>query len=59
MSMSMDDFDKIKQCPNCGKAIKVLKLNFIKKKLGNVSEDILQSFKYCSSCKRNMNKTMD
>lgn len=55
MNFSMDDFDKIDKCQNCGKKIIVIKLNYVKKKLATVTEKELKSFKICSTCKRNLN----
>ncbi|MBC2581115.1 hypothetical protein [Clostridium sp. DJ247] len=56
MCYSVDNFDKIDKCIKCGEAIKVIKLDFIKKKIENISDENLKLFKYCSNCKRKMNK---
>lgn len=55
MNILMDDFDKIDKCQKCGKNIIVIKSNYIKKKLASVTEKELNSFKICSTCKRNLN----
>lgn len=52
MNISKDDYDKIDKCPKCGRKIKVIKLDYIKKRIPDISEEELQSLKICSCCKR-------
>lgn len=53
MKISTDDYNKIDKCPKCGRKIKVIKLDYIKKIIADISAEELQSFKVCSRCKRN------
>lgn len=48
----MKNFDRIKECISCGNEIKTVKLNYIKKKIPDITVDELKFFKYCKSCKR-------
>lgn len=52
MNISKDDYNKIDSCPVCGRKIKPIKMDYIKKRIPDISEEELQSLKICSSCKR-------
>lgn len=52
MNISVDEYNKINQCIKCGRKIKPIKLDYIKKRIPDISEEELQSLKICSGCKR-------
>lgn len=52
MNISIDEYDKINKCIKCGRKIKVIKLDYLKKRIPDISDEALQSLKICSSCKR-------
>lgn len=54
MDFDIKDYDKIDKCIQCGDSIKVIKLDYIKKRIENISEEDLKILKLCSGCKRKL-----
>jgi uncharacterized protein with PIN domain len=54
MDFDIKDYDKIDKCIQCSDPIKLIKLDYIKKRIENISEDDLKVLKLCSKCKRKL-----
>lgn len=54
MDFNIKDYDKIDKCIQCSDSIKIIKLDYIKKRIENISEDDLKILKLCSKCKRKL-----
>lgn len=54
MDFDIKDYDEIDKCIQCGNPIKLIKLDYIKKRIENISEDDLKILKLCSKCKRKL-----
>ncbi|MFT8349304.1 hypothetical protein [Clostridium saccharoperbutylacetonicum] len=54
MDFDIKDYDKIDKCIQCGDSIKLIKLDYIKKRIENISKSDLELLKICSKCKRKL-----
>ncbi len=52
MDLNMEHYDKINQCPQCKKPVKVIKLAYIKGKIPGITEADLKLLKLCKTCKQ-------
>ncbi|GAB6087520.1 hypothetical protein [Alkaliphilus crotonatoxidans] len=52
MNLNMEHYDKINQCPQCKKPVKVIKLAYIKGKIPGITEADLKLLKLCKTCKQ-------
>lgn len=54
MEVSVKDYDSITKCPECRAPIKKIKLDYIQKRIENITEEELKILKLCNHCKRKL-----
>lgn len=57
IDINIEMLDEIHKCPSCSAPIKIIKTNYILKRIQEITESNLRLLKLCSTCKRKVNST--